>query len=248
MRLSNTLNVIGYSAFCNCYSLRYILVPNSVTVIESHAFYQCQSLTKAIIGDGVTSLGTCSFQLCRKLSELVLGNSLLSIGQLAFSGCDNLISVTLPPSVNTIADVAFDGCDNLTSITLSESLNSMGENILQYCDKLQTIECPAAIPMPFSGVYPFTDDNYQRATLYVPVGSLAAYRTTLPWSPFRSIQEKDFSGIDETVADGNDEINPAAPCDVFDLSGRRVATGLDGLTPGLYILRQGEVVKKQIVR
>ena len=47
---------IGDNAFCECFSLTSITIPNSVTSIGRDAFYGCSGLTSVTIGNSVTSI------------------------------------------------------------------------------------------------------------------------------------------------------------------------------------------------
>lgn len=88
---------------------------------------------------------------------------------------------------------------------------------------------------------------YEDCVLYVPQGSLEAYRSTEPWKYFKNIvEEEGTSGIEETVPDVD------APADgerrIYDLSGRLRATVPAGktpaLAPGLYIERTSTSSRK----
>ena len=107
----------------------------------------------------------------------------------------------------------------------------------------------------------FSDDVLKNAILYVPTGTLAAYEKVEPWRDFWNIEEMDFSGVEETAADGrepqisvengiirigNTEGNPFV--EVFDISGKNVFSGNDttvsGLAKGIYIVKVGANVVK----
>lgn len=58
------------------------------------------------------------------------------------------------------------------------------------------------------------------------------------------------SDIDNIFGDNKDagEIDYSAPYEVYNLQGMKVGTTTAGLIPGIYIIRQGSVVKKIAVR
>ncbi len=57
------------------------------------------------------------------------------------------------------------------------------------------------------------------------------------------------SGVEEVTADRNDvSIDRTAPYEVYDLNGRPSGNSIDGLTNGVYIVRQGATVIKTAVR
>ena len=77
--------------------------------------------------------------------------------------------------------------------------------------------------------------------LYVPEGSVDAYKAAPVWKEFKNIlpikTSTGINGIEQT--DGE-------PFDVFTLSGQKVkskATSLDGLPRGIYIVKGKKVIK-----
>lgn len=109
---------------------------------------------------------------------------------------------------------------------------------------------PACSERPFS--------SYD-ATLYVPKGCKDKYQQAAEWTKFADIVEMEYSGIDEISTDGervdNGVIsmldNDDEPIMVYDLSGnvvyKGVASEINGLNAGLYIVRSGNKVSKIIL-
>lgn len=69
--------------------------------------------------------------------------------------------------------------------------------------------------------------------VYVPKGSLEAYQKADVWKNFRCLQEKDLTGIETVVADGNNTDNV-----IYDMLGRR----LDAPKAGLNIINGKKVM------
>ncbi len=90
----------------------------------------------------------------------------------------------------------------------------------------------------------FAQETYKNATLFVPRGSVDAYKKVSPWSSFQKIVGEDFSGTDIVTATTED----SETCSVYDLNGVKVGDTTDALTRGIYILHQGKEVKKIIVK
>lgn len=90
----------------------------------------------------------------------------------------------------------------------------------------------------------FSDETYESATLYLSKSGITLSSTTSPWQYFNSIKEYDPAGIEDVVAD----FNADEPYEVYNILGVKVADTTDGLAPGIYIIRQGKVVKKIIVK
>lgn len=99
---------IGRSAFENCKTLTYVVIPNTVTIIKSIAFARCSNLKHVTIPNSVTDIRDGAFVSCNALKSVVIPNSVIRIGSSAFS-CHNLSSIMLPDSVTSIGSWAFAG-------------------------------------------------------------------------------------------------------------------------------------------
>ena len=108
------------------------------------------------------------------------------------------------------------------------------------CDNLTSVYYNSEDPVEFKGRSIFT--SYDTATLYVPETAVEKCKLIAPWKNFNSIQAYQFDGIEDITVDNN------LPCEVYNLSGVKVADATEGLTPGLYIVRQGSNVKKISVK
>ena len=132
-----------------------------VTSIGPYAFYKCTGLTSVTIGNSVTSIGNSAFAGCSGLRSIVIPNSVISIGPYAFYECTGLTSVTIPNSVTSIESGAFRYCISLTSVTIGNSVTSIGLQAFEGCRSLISI--------------------------YVPCGTLDAYKNAEGWSDYASL-------------------------------------------------------------
>ncbi len=152
-----TCNVvaIGDNAFCYCYYLTSVTIPNSVTTIGNDAFYKCNGLTSVHISDiaawcnisfGSNPLGYAHhlYMNGQEVKDLVIPNSVTTIGN-AFAGCSGLTSVTIPNSVTSIGEAAFYGCSGLTSVTIPNSVTSIGNRAFNGCSGLTSITIPNSV-------------------------------------------------------------------------------------------------------
>ena len=128
-----------------------------------------------------------------------------SIGYHAFDGSP-LTSITIGNSVTSIDALAFSGNLNLTSIIVSNPVP----------------------PTAHDGT--FISENYQDATLYVPRGSLAAYREADVWKEFLHIEESDVAGIEGVQMDIDKGVNP-----IYSLQGMYMGKSREHLPAGFYI-------------
>ena len=136
---------IGYQAFCYCYALTSVTIPNSVTSIGSDAFSGCSGLTSVAIPNSVTSIGSSAFYGCSGLTSVTIPNSVTSIGGRAFSSCSGLTSVTIPNSVTSIENRVFQNCPGLTSVTIPNSVTSIGYAAFRGCSRLISITIPNSV-------------------------------------------------------------------------------------------------------
>lgn len=110
----------------------------------------------------------------------------------------DLTSVKIPKSVTSIVDGAFFECRSLTSIVIPNSVTSIGESAFGGCTGLSEIH--SLIKTPFA-----INDNtfwcmgrkgpdkktlYKTIKLYVPKGTVSAYKATKGWKKFKKIIEE----------------------------------------------------------
>ena len=137
--ITYSVTSIGEWAFCGCWSLTSIDIPNSVFLLGEGAFCYCQRLTSITIPNSITSIGNYVFFICSGLTSVTIPESVTSIGDNAFQGCSALTSVTIPESVTSIGNSAFSGCSGLTSIDIPNSVTSIGNYALSNCSGLASI-------------------------------------------------------------------------------------------------------------
>ena len=121
-----------------------------------------------------------------------------------------------------------------------------------YCHWEQPLECEQG----------FDKTVLANATLYVPRGTVDAYRSTFPWSEFANIEEMDYSGIAGATAsevvikvidgviviEGSDGRASAPVVEIYSAGGQCVYRGtgnsIGGLGHGIYVVKVGDTVQK----
>ena len=158
---------IGYRAFCNCESLRSVVIPNTISTIETGAFAGCKTLTSIDIPNTVTSIKSgafmhtglksieipnsitkidnSTFYECHSLKNVIIPNSVTEIGEYAFVLCDSLSTINIPNSVTSIGKHAFYKCNTLTSLILSNKLTIIPEKAFYNCSALTSINIPNSV-------------------------------------------------------------------------------------------------------
>ena len=175
------VTTIGSQAFYDHYRLTSVNIPDSVTAIGKRAFMCCTSLTSVTIGDSVTTIGNEAFSNCIDMTSVNIPDSVTEIGDEAFFECDSLTSVTIGNSVTTIGDHAFAYCDILKSVNIPDSVTAIGDSAFYACRSLTSVYCKATTPPSLGGTFVF-GYNGSGFKIYVPAGSVKAYKSAEYWS------------------------------------------------------------------
>ncbi len=176
--LPDSLETIGEYAFGYCDNLRSVTIGPSVSVIGNDAFYAVWELASLTIDESNQHYTAEKAVLYDKAKETLIRylpakgdtsftvpSTVKTIEASAFYACDNLIDVTIPASVNTIGDDIFYWANAMESVTfLSNTPPTIGDSIFSRCDSLTSV--------------------------YVPEGSVEAYKTALVNSNLSDYQSK----------------------------------------------------------
>lgn len=197
------VTTIGMSAFENCGGLTSITIPASVTTIMNSAFNGCSGLTSINIPSNVTSIGENAFSFCKSLETIVVEQ-----GNLHYDSRDNCNAIietetntlitgcktsVIPNSVTSIGYCAFQYCTSLTSIEIPNSVTSIGEWAFYNCTGLTSVYSHIEEPFEIDNyVFWYSwgySSHFTTATLYVPAGTIDAYKATGGWRNFKKIEE-----------------------------------------------------------
>ena len=171
-------------------------------------------------------------------------------------------SVSIPESVThngveykvtEISEGAFQNNTSLTEVKIPASITSIGPKAFAGCKNLQEITINIIVPINLSIISArgytraesgdvFEGVNKETCILYVPEGSVDAYKAAPVWKDFKNILPiKTSTRIYGIESDGDGE-----PFDVYSLSGQKVKSktiSLDGLPRGIYIIKGKKVIK-----
>ncbi|MEI6754807.1 MAG: leucine-rich repeat protein [Paludibacter sp.] len=171
-------------------TLKTVILPSSVTSIGSYAFNGCKALISITIPNSVISIAVAAFYGCTGLTSITIPSSTTSLGDFAFYGCTGLTSITIPSSVTSIGSYDFYGCIGLTSITIPSSVTSIGSYAFYGCSGLTSIYANPTTPVNFAlSTSVFTGVSMSTCVLYVPIGSINAYKAATQWSSFTNITD-----------------------------------------------------------
>ena len=193
--IPNSVKTMGSHAFLGCESLESVQLSENLKSIEWASFSSCDSLKSITIPDGVEFLGESAFGNCKNLTKVKLPSNLKKIDWCVFQYCTNLTSIDIPDNTQTIYICAFDGCTNLKTVTLGKSVNNIQNGAFANCPALEDIYCKAKTPptcyTAYNNLYAktmdvFYDSYIEHATLHAPAKSIETYKTTEPWSKFKT--------------------------------------------------------------
>ena len=187
--IPNSVKSIEEGAFKNN-KLTSIIIPNEITIINKEAFSNNQ-LTSVTIPNSVKSIEEGAFS-GNHLTNVTIPNSVKSIEKGAFSG-NGLTNISIPNGVTSIGKYAFFG-NPLTNIVIPSSVTNIGPEAFAYGIPLHhvyphissiTVTIHATNPPILEGSI-FEIFSKHLVKIYVPAGSLAAYKTDKGWSLYAS--------------------------------------------------------------
>lgn len=111
--------------------------------------------------------------ICCKSTEVL--NRILSM--------TNAKTVEITEGITEIVELAFSGCKNLTTVTIPSTVTSIGYGAFEYCAKLTKLTIKATNPPTSEGDML---DNSNNCIIYVPSGSVDAYKAATNWSTYAS--------------------------------------------------------------
>ena len=197
IEIPSSVTDIGVNVLEGCTSIESIVVQfdntkydsrnNCNAIIETSTNKLLTGCKNTIIPSSITSIGENAFWGCSGLSSMEIPNSVTNIGAYAFYECSSLTSIEMGSSVTTIDRGAFSRCSGLTSIMISASVVSIGDRAFEFCDNLNTIYSKSIYPPNVGDItfyYVPRDVN-----LFVPIGSVEAYKEAEVWKNFFNIYE-----------------------------------------------------------
>ncbi len=186
---------IGGGAFAGC-SFSSATIPDSVTSIGTGAFNGCSRLTGITIPESVTDMSYQTFMNCSSFTSVGLfgsgasveiPNSVTSIGRETFWDCSGITNVTLSDNITSIGLAAFESCDSLSSVTIGSGVTRIYDRTFGWCVNLTSLTIYAQTPPTFDyDALKGTPIANGTGYIYVPSGSVDAYKDAIGWRHFES--------------------------------------------------------------
>lgn len=202
--IPDSVTTIRTYAFMCCESLRNLDIPDSVTTIGACAFYGCKSLQSIEISKNNSNYASIDGILYSKYKNVIIkippGKELVeykipynvtTIDAYAFEDCESLRILDIPNNIMMIKRFAFLSCKSLQSIYIPDSVTEIGDSLFQNCESLQAIHMHhKSIEDCVIDEEAFTDVNFDQCILYIPSGTLWAYRHHPAFAKFKYIVMK----------------------------------------------------------
>lgn len=210
LTIGSGVTSIGDYAFSSCSHIEEVTLGSGVATIGKSAFSRCSALRSFSFGTApVTSVDTYTFQYagltsievpatlaqiptgfcfsCSSLSSVVIQSGVRYIGAQAFQGC-NLQQVILPDSVIALnGSYVFLNNAALVSIEIGTGITRIGASSFSHTEdrpNFQSITIKATTPPSLANTEVF--QNTGGCPIYVPAGSVEAYKTATNWTTYAS--------------------------------------------------------------
>lgn len=180
--LPNSLAIIKENAFSYSQRLTEITIPDGVKTLEDFVFFDCYALVRVELFEGLETLGYMVFFDCLELAEITIPDTVTSIGNSCFCGCGMLPEIAIPEGITTIGSNMFNTCGSLEKVTLPSTITGIGDSAFASCHSMKELIVYAPTPPAASSL-----PNGETTTLYVPEGSIQAYKDAPRWGSFATI-------------------------------------------------------------
>ena len=203
-------------AFQNCKKLQTINLPSTLEVIESNAFENC-GLTSLSIPASVKRLGYYAFLNCNALTSVRIEEStepLEFVTGYYRSFGSAAKEVFMGRNVNRTGDYTNERLfNNLSKLTIGSQVTEIGSNMFNGNNELTAVTVAWKQPIGINANV-FNNTTYQTATLFVPGGTIDAYKADVVWSKFLKMEASSYfvtgtatkggtlTFADQTVTDG----------------------------------------------
>jgi hypothetical protein len=196
------VRTVDGSAFADCPSLKEFVVNNNpaFTTVDGVLYnadktllvsYPSARASSYDIPEGVKKVGLSAFR-GSTVTDVKLPSTLVTVGTNAFRS-SHLLKAEINEGVKTIGFGAFFDADSLYEITVPSTVTSIGEYafVTEYMNKnLKSFKCKIAEPLSINENV-FYMGNIPNCILYVPKGTVDAYKAAPVWKKFKILETLD---------------------------------------------------------
>ena len=263
-----TVEKVGNNVFYDCTSLARVDIEdhqselslgcNSVySSSDQRSLFSDCPLDSVYIGGNISYAtgsysGYSPFYRNTSLRAVKITDQETEISENEFYGCTGLTTVELGDGIESIGNYAFSGCSALDSFSFGNSVTAIGKEAFSDCTAMTRLQSRAEVP-PVCGNQALDDINKWTCELFVPEGSLEAYKAAEQWKEFFFITGEDLSGVEDVVLEnGGVSVTTNRDCievigadnaviTVYNTNGQIVYSGTDTVinvpSKGIYIVR-----------
>ena len=222
---------ISYQAFCYCENLTSVTLDAPIDTIRYEAFYGCTALPGIELPEEMKCIERAAFYDCTALSSFTIPSATEYVERGIFTNCTALKSLTIEDSDKPLFfknnyNTYYSGTNELCTSDLEElyvgrditqadaarlvskaQKVTFGEPVTKLSGQYSSISGIAKVVAPWqtpitinSGE--FSDATYQSATLFVPGGTINAYKGKVGWSKFLKIEANSYFVTGTATAGG----------------------------------------------
>ncbi|MDE6007151.1 MAG: leucine-rich repeat domain-containing protein [Muribaculaceae bacterium] len=261
-------STVPKEVFFGC-EINTISFPETLRSVEKSAF-QYAKIDSLAIPDNV-AIQESAFSDIFNLKDLKLGTN-CSIEVTAFNNAFSMTKLLLPAGTIIYGNKGFNNWLSIKEFEIAEdvqftrnlqlfsnvSLTDKYEAWDDYPDGYTYGQTPSQIAVPEKVIYhtstpqPLANMNflpqsfYDNAILYVNADGVEKAKKTLPWNQFKTILPITPNSMDSVMEEKTDI--DECPEGIYTIDGIYAGTTTEGLSPGIYVHRQGSRAKKIVIR
>ncbi|MGM9859697.1 MAG: leucine-rich repeat domain-containing protein [Muribaculaceae bacterium] len=159
----------------------------TVEGVRVSAFVDSEATT-VCLPSSITEIRPLTFKGSKSLQTITFGgeNKVKKVGEGAFDGCTSLTTFLLPEGTTSIGDRTYAGTA-IASVDIPLEITTIGEEAFKDCCALTEVKVHTVYPLEI------TDETFgtaaNEATLVVPTGYTATYKSATGWSNFANFTE-----------------------------------------------------------
>ena len=268
VEIPNSVTKIGNYAFRDCTSLKEVILSPSVETIGESAFAGDSTLASIIMGHNVKSIGEYAFDGCCADSIFITAQTPPTVSDNTFSNSSGKLYLQGQAAADAYkADIYWQNFISYEMIEPTEMVMA-GDGKIEGepgdTFQLKATLMPENVTLPqifWRSTNPeiATVDSNGLVTLHADLAEvltsadgecLIIAESLYADGPQLEVPVTvDGSGVDEVVIGSSaGDIDFELPYDVYDMRGMKVSDNKEGLSDGIYIIRQGNAVKKIAVK
>ena len=229
--VAGNMTKIGNQAFCYCTNMTSITFDAPIDTIYAEAFYDCEALPAIELPATTQRIEAAAFRYCYALTAFTIPAATEYVGRGIFTSCDGLKKLIIEDSETPLFfennyNVYPSGTNELCTTSLEElyvgrditqadaarlvskvQKVTFGEPVTKLAGQYSSISGIAKVVAPWQtpiniNESDFSAATYQSATLFVPGGTINAYKGKVGWSKFLKIEASSYFVTGTATAGG----------------------------------------------